>query len=67
MSDQDALEEGHLPHAKHVQLGVALSVEGEDPTFASEEDYDAIWAEALTVQEYKEALEALAAADPDGP
>lgn len=66
VEDIDPLEEGHLPHIKHVQLGVALSDVGEDPVFASEDEFDAIWEDATTVEQYKADIDLLAGKNPDG-
>ena len=47
---------------KHLQLGVDLFKD--DRTEISDEEKDALWADACTVEEFAEGLEALQSADP---
>jgi hypothetical protein len=57
MTDFDVPDE---EHPKELQLGVELEEIDDDPEYLSEDAWDDVWAEACTVEEAKEWLDALA-------
>jgi hypothetical protein len=59
MSDMHAA--GHQPHEKVLGFGVELTGDIDDPVFLDMDDprLDDLWADACTVEEFAEQLEAL--------
>lgn len=53
-------ENGPVEHTKHVQLGVDPdAVKHTSRKFIPKKDRDAVWEDAVTVEQYKEDIEAL--------
>lgn len=58
--------EGHEPHEKHLQLGTVLTEADDDSerTEITDEEKEALWADATTVEQFAADLDALAGEDP---
>lgn len=58
------VDEGHEHHEKHLQLGVELDDDGnpigDDRIILPEDQRDDVWANATTVEQFKEDIELLA-------
>lgn len=61
---EELLEEGHEEHEKHLQLGVDLSNNSRQP-IDDDEEKDALWADATTVEQFKVDIISLSEGDPD--
>jgi hypothetical protein len=60
MPDTPTDEELHAPHEKHLQLGFDPAATGPaSERELSDDDKDALWADATTVEQYAADLEAL--------
>lgn len=55
-------DDPHAPHEKEIQLGADLSKDSRKEI--SDEEKDALWADACTVEEFAAGLEELKSADP---
>lgn len=58
------VDEAHIPHRKHYQLGVEFDEEGnpvgDNRKIIPENQRDEVWADATTVEQFKEDIELLA-------